>query len=115
MAGGGRLRIAGTGIDAEWPLEQSKWRTIRKRGANRGYKFRRGTPVRSIVIKRGKLLKIVARGEALPFDLAVDPTPVHVELTTGIHRYCWRFDDNVVFRPLRRFEVTNAAAPATCD
>jgi hypothetical protein len=92
------------------------WKYLGKVGQNKGYKWKSGSsPIRSIVIKRGKLVKVAGRGAALGFDLDDDPRPVRVSLGIGGHLYCFEFGgETVTFKPNKRFAAKRAGAPAAC-
>jgi hypothetical protein len=91
------------------------WRYLGRVGQNRGYRWTaEGAPIRTIVIKRGKLVRIAGRGGALGFDLDDNPDAVRVTLAIGGHLYCLEFGGAAAFRPDRRFVATGAGAPGVC-
>jgi len=117
VANDGSLRVVavgGDGFDATYPLERTGWAYLKGEGENRGYKFRKGTPVRKVILKPGKSLKILAKGEALEHTLATQPASVLVELRLGARRYCFEFGGTPAFKADKRYRATDAAAPTDC-
>jgi hypothetical protein len=112
---GGSLRVvSGAGFDDTYLLPGVSWKTLGEAGANKGYRFASSGPIRNVRVKRGKLIKIVAKGAALGHSLAGNPAPVDVVLTIGTERYCMRFGGTVTFAPGKRFLATDALAPGSC-
>ncbi len=120
---GATLRVgssAGASFDGVYDLPARHWRYVTRRGVVRGYKYvvPRGDdgtgPVTSVVITRGKNLRISARGEAIVLALDGEPNPVNVELTIGPQSSCMQFGGAVKFTSGRSFSSRNAPAPATC-
>jgi hypothetical protein len=114
---GGSLRVVatgGSGFDDTYDLAPTAWRYIRNAGDERGYKFSKGTPVRKVLLKPGKVLKIVAKGDALGHDLTLAPDAVQVEFRLGEQRYCLAFDQGLVFKPEKKLLGKSSEAPATC-
>jgi hypothetical protein len=114
---GGSLRVVatgGSGFDDTYDLAATGWRYIKKAGDERGYKFSKGTPVRKVLLKPGKVLKIVAKGDALGQDLTLEPTAVQVEVRLGEQRYCLAFTDGLVFKSGTKLLGKNAEAPPAC-
>jgi hypothetical protein len=92
------------------------WRYVGKAGRNKGYKWKsKSSPIRKIVIKRHKAVKVSGRGETLGFDLNDNPNPVRVTLRTGAHLYCLEFGGRQLkFKPDRRWAAKRSPAPTTC-
>jgi len=114
---GGTLRVisgAAGGFDDTYQLPLGAWTYVGKAGAGKGYKLKGASPVRRVLVKAGKKLKIVAKGSALGHDLTTSPAPVQVILSLGTHRLCMRFDAAASFKPGAKFLAKNALAPATC-
>jgi|RhiMetdeSRZDD1v2_1073273.scaffolds.fasta_scaffold611800_1 hypothetical protein len=115
---GGNLHVfttAGDAFNATYPLLPSDWKAIGKPKAIKGYRFKGGSgPIKLILVKAGKLVKIVGKGAQLQQSLAADPQPVNVVLTTGAARYCMSFGGTPTFTAGKRFLATNAPAPAAC-
>jgi hypothetical protein len=79
-----------------------------------GYKLHTHT-FTSILVKPGKIVKIVAKGTTLGHTLASDPRPVLVELRLGAERYCMGFGGDVKFTADKKYLAKNAtAADAAC-
>jgi hypothetical protein len=116
-AGGATLRLRGaaTGAEASYTLAAGGWR----RTGGRGFRFRARRadpgPIRTVVVKNGRALRVKGAGAALPFALADDPTPVAMTLTVGTDRYCLAFGGTVAFVPGKRVVARNAPPPAACD
>jgi hypothetical protein len=116
VAHGGWIRVRlsdGSGYDETFPVPAANWRYVKKAGDNRGYKGKKAGPVRVVVVKPGKVLKAVLKGEALGFSLDTEPSSVDVVLGIGDHRYCVRFETATKFGP-GRLVARNAAPPAVC-
>ena len=117
VANGGTLAIssAAGGFATRHDLAGA-WAYVGKVGQNKGYKWKSGSaPIRSIVIKRAKLLKVAGRGAALGFDLDANPNPVRVQLGIGGQLYCFEFDGEVVaFKTGTRYVAKRAGAPGAC-
>jgi hypothetical protein len=117
VTAGGTLRVvttAGDGFDDTYDLPAARWGYVKKEGANRGYKFRRTNPFKSILIQPGKRLKIVANGVGLGHTLGADPEPVDVVLRIGDHCYCLRFGGESTFKADKKWLAKSAPAPAGC-
>jgi len=71
-------------------------------------------PFHSLMVKGGKLVKGVAKGEQVGHTLAADPRPVDVELTLGGQRYCWRFGGTIQYVAQKKYLARDAAAPEAC-
>jgi hypothetical protein len=92
------------------------WKYVGKPGRNKGYKWKsKSSPIRKIVIKRHKAVKVSGRGDTLGFDLNDNPNPVRVTLRTGAHVYCLEFGGRQLkFKPDRRWAAKKSPAPTTC-
>jgi hypothetical protein len=114
---GGTLRVvstAGDGFDDTYALPADRWHHKGKAGANKGYKYRPTKPIRSVLVKPGGTLKVVAKGPELGHTLGSDPTPVWAILTLGSRRYCVRFGGTATFKEGKKLLAKDAAAPASC-
>jgi hypothetical protein len=111
---GGTLRVvSGTaGFDSTYPLPGARWKRLGREGANKGYKLTRATPVSQVLVKAGKLIKVLGKG-ALDTPLATSPDPVSVELTLGGRRYCLEFGGGT-FKEGKKYLAKNAPAPGAC-
>jgi CSLREA domain-containing protein len=117
VVNGGSLRVVavgGDGFDTTYDLPPEGWVYLKGEGNDRGYKFRRGTPVRKLILKPGKSLKILAKGDALAHTLTTQPDAVRVELRLGARRYCFEFGGTPTFKAARRYKAKNAGAPTAC-
>jgi hypothetical protein len=114
---GGWIRVRlndGSGYDETFPVPAANWRYLKKAGSNRGYKGKKAGPVRVVVVKPGKMLKAVLKGDALGFSLDTEPSSVDVVLGVGDHRYCVRFETAAKFSPGHKLVAKNAAPPVSC-
>jgi hypothetical protein len=115
---GGNLHVfttAGDGFDTVYPLLPSGWKAIGKPSAIKGFRFKGGRgPIKLVLVRRGKLVKVVGKGAQLGHSLALDPQPVGVVLTTGADRYCMSFGGAPSFTAGKRFLATNAPPPIAC-
>ena len=96
-----------------YTLPASGWELVGKPGAGKGYKYKGDGPVTVALVKRGKLVKAVGKGE-LGVSLGTDPDPVAITLTIGAERYCLAFGGTAIFDPEKKFVAKEAAAPAAC-
>lgn len=117
---GGSLRVRGVagGFDTVHALPASGWKILGKPGAGGGWKYTDKKalfgPVRSVVLKPGKTLKVSAKGAALAHSLASDPIPVAIVMSLGPQRYCLEFGGTVKLTPGKKLEAKEAPAPAGC-
>ncbi len=111
---GGSLRVstsAGGGFDTSYPLPASRWKPI---GKVRGYRFKDPAgPIKSVVVKPGKLAKAIGKGSGLGHTLAVNPDPVTVLLAVGTQRDCMSFAGGK-FVARKKYLATNDPPPAAC-
>jgi hypothetical protein len=114
---GGQLTIASTaGGFSKTHVLVGGWKYVGKAGKNKGYKWKsKSSPIRKIVIKRRKAVKVSGRGDTLGFDLNDNPNPVRVTLGIGAHVYCLEFGGRQLkFKPDRRWAAKKAPAPTIC-
>ena len=83
------------------------------------YKYKDKTlangPVKTAQVKGGKLVKLVAKGATMTFQLGLVPQgSVGVVFTSGSARYCTLFGGTVKKDTETQFKATKAAAPGTC-
>lgn len=116
-AEGGTLRVlsaAGDRFDATYILPPSGWRALSKKDASRGWKFTNGDTIKLVVVRRGKLLKVVGKGAGLSQTLGANPDPVGLVLTFGTHPDCLSFGGQTQFAAGKAFTAKNAPAPSVC-
>jgi hypothetical protein len=115
-AAGASLRVRATsgGFDVTYDLD-GRWHRLSRRGEVRGWRWRGPAPIKSVVLKRGRLLRIVGRGADLGHSLFSDPAGVAVELVLGQRPYCLEFGGDVRESSLSRFEARDAPAPSICE
>jgi hypothetical protein len=113
---GGSLTVfsASGGFDKTYDLPALNWHLKGKPGKNKGYKLKSADPIKTVLVKLGKSLKVVAKGEALAHTLDADPNPVHVELRLGAQVYCLTFGGQTKFKAGKMYMAKKAKAPDAC-
>lgn len=111
---GSSLRIVGGTFDDTYALPSGNWVPLKKKKPEKGYKFKKGDPIKTILVKPGKQLKIVGKGEALGHSLGADPERVDVELRLGGRRYCMTFGGDTTFKDGKKFLAKNAPTATGC-
>jgi hypothetical protein len=115
---GGSLRIVSGrdgGFDATYELDAMQWSPLKRKDPFKGWKYSRGTPIKKILLRAGKLLKIVGKGSELEQSLEADPSPVDVVLIVGNQRYCARFDETKKFKRGKQYVALTSGAPQACQ
>jgi hypothetical protein len=120
---GAALRVVSTtgdGFDATYALPAAGWRTQGRAGHIRGHQYHDANlangPIAAVVVRNGKLLKVMGRGSKLTHTLGADPNPVGVVLTIGTSRQCMSFGGSKPkFVAGKRFGSHGAPPPASCD
>jgi hypothetical protein len=110
-----RLRSVAGGFDLRFDLPKQNWVYLRAPEDNRGFEYRdraREAAVNAVIVKDGRLTKIL--GGNLQVPLANDPDPVDVTLIIGSQRYCMSFGGDAHFDANRRFLAEDAPAPGAC-
>jgi hypothetical protein len=112
---GASLRVvaASGSFDVTYPLDDG-WRLLGKPGQNRGYKRRGRGPIRKLVVKTDRLLRVVGRGAELEHSLLTDPETVAVELRLGARHYCLEFGGTSHTRTPRKLVAVDAPAASFC-
>lgn len=113
---GGALRVASErgDFDTTYQLPASGWKYVGRAGQGRGYKFRGSGAIKSVVVKPGKLARVIGRGASLEHTLAANPNPVAVVLELGAQAYCGRFGGATEFTAGTKYLAKSAPAPAEC-
>jgi hypothetical protein len=117
---GGSLRVASTagGFDDTYQLPAGNWEYLGQSGQQKGYRYRdpdlANGPVKLVVVKNGKVVRIVGKGSGLGHTLGTNPDPVDVVLTAGARTYCMSFGGTTSFTVNKVFTAKDAAAPAAC-
>ena len=112
-----RLRSVTGGFDLRFDLPKANWNYLRAPEDDRGYKYRdrsRVASIHAVIVKDGRLTKIIGGGPDLQASLANDPNPVDVSLIIGNQRYCMSFGGATTFDAGRRFLAEDAPAPGAC-
>ena len=111
---GGSLRVstsAGDAFGTSYPLPASRWKPI---GKGKGYRFKDPAgPIKSVVVKPGKVAKAIGKGSGLGHTLAANPDPVTVLLAVGTQRDCMSFAGGK-FVAGKKYLATNDPPPAAC-
>jgi hypothetical protein len=101
-----------------YDLPSENWKVLGGAGNNLGYKYSdpalAAGPIKTALIKAGKLVKAVGKGGALGHDLGSNPDPVGAVLAVGGQRYCTSFGGTVSFTAGKKFLAKDAPAPGAC-
>src|SRR5262249_13587461 len=84
-----RLRSVSGGFDLRFDLPKDNWDYLRAPEADRGYQYSdrsRTASIHAVIVKDGRLTKIIGGGPNLQASLANDPNPVDVSLIIGNQR-----------------------------
>lgn len=109
------IHSAGVGTPAfRVPLEATDWKPIKASKPQLGCKYA-GDVVRSLQLKRGKLLKLAAQADDLGIPIATDPRPIRIEVAHGTVRHCFEFGGGrASHKPGKKLLVTDAAPASVC-
>jgi hypothetical protein len=111
------LRSQVDGFERRVRLPKENWSYLGAPETNRGYRFAdrdNSAPIRSVLVKDGKVLKMNGAAMQLGPSLGADPKPVDVVLILGNHRYCMSFGGKTTFVDGKRFLASKAPAPQAC-
>jgi hypothetical protein len=117
---GGRLRVRSAGFDHTYELPAANWFYGGQPGLDIGYLYRDrrqlAGPIRSVLVRNGRLLRVTGRGSLLGHDLSASPDPVIVVLQIGAigERHCLQFGGSTRFVPGRLYRATGAPPPSPC-
>ena len=117
VANGAKVRvlsIEGDVFDGTYELPASGWKYVKKKGAVVGYKFHGKGPIKSALVRDGKLVRIAGGGSDLTHTIGANPAPVRVVLTLGEQQLCFEFGGAVTFKAGKRYVASGAPAPARC-
>jgi cysteine-rich repeat protein len=116
VTAGGSLRVRSStgGFAQDYALPAAGWRYKGKQGKNKGYLFKGDGPIVKVVLKNGKLAKVVGKGEALVQSLDADPDPVHVALGIGGTTYCASFGGKKKFAPGKKYLAKKPPVAGSC-
>ncbi len=107
--------VGGDQFDITYVLDQASWQTVSDPGDNLGYKYvdraHLHGPIKTVVVKPGKVVKVVGKGPLLGHTLTTDPTPVRALLTLGGKTYCLQFGGTRTFTPGTSYKAVDALAP----
>ncbi|HLY38946.1 MAG TPA: hypothetical protein VKU61_12970 [Candidatus Binatia bacterium] len=112
--GGGSVRVfttSGDAFDDTYPLPASRWKSIAK---GKGFKYVDPSgPIRLVIVKQGKMVKVTGQGGGLMDTLAANPDPVRVLIAAGSEGYCAEFAGGH-FAAGKKYIAANAPPPASC-
>jgi cysteine-rich repeat protein len=126
--GGGVLRLANpsSGEEALFSLAASGWKVAPQPQGALGYVYREprpsSAPCKKVVVRDGRLLRIICRGEGIDFTLN-EPTQGSLSLSLQLGNdppVCLSFGGRVIRdfgtgpRPLGRFVARDSPAPVEC-
>lgn len=113
---GGALRVVSApgGFDTTYELPASGWKYQGRAGEGKGYKFTGSGAIKSVLVKPGKLARVIGKGSSLGHTLAANPNPVGVILELGAQAYCGRFGGSPQFKESTKYFTKSAPAPAEC-
>jgi hypothetical protein len=112
---GGTLFYRAANSTVSYDLPASGWKYQGKAGQNKGYKFKGTHSIKSVIVKKDKLVSIVGKGDGLGQDLSADPRPVRITLQLGARRYCTEFGGTIQFKAGTKFLAKGAPAPTACS
>jgi hypothetical protein len=115
---GGSLRLrwsvgAAAAFDETYALPAASWQAISRNGVVKGYRLAPVPPFTQVVVKPGKVLRILGAG-GFGFSLDDEPDAVDVVLTLGSMRHCMTFGGDAVFTPGRRYVAKDAPVSPLC-
>ena len=118
VVNGGSLRVASAGFDDTYGLPASGWSYVGSAGQQKGYRYSDRSlangPVKFVLVRNGRVVRIVGKGAGLGQSLAADPDPVDLVLTTGARTYCMQFGGATTFNAGVSFVARDATAPGAC-
>ena len=112
--------VGGDHFDDTYALDPGMWHLFGQPGDNLGYKYIDRSllsgPIKTVVVKPGKVIKVVGKGADLGHTLNLDPTPVRALLTLGGKIYCLEFGPQRLFNPDVSYKSNDSSAPplASC-
>ena len=118
---GGTLRVvtsADNAFDATYALPATGWKLTRNLSGQQTYRYTdqnlQAGPIRNVVVRDGKLLRLLGLGSGLDLPLQAEPDPTMIVLTLGERRYCMTFGGKATFHAERRYSAHDAPAPIAC-
>jgi glucose/arabinose dehydrogenase len=114
---GSQVQVMSGFFQATYPLAIGNFAYLGAPGANRGYTYKDADlsdgPIRSLIVKNGKLLRMTGRGSALGHALGINPGPVQVVVTLAGRTHSMRFGGTTTFRAATRYSARKAPSPGT--
>ena len=113
---GGALRVVSVpgDFDTTYELPASGWKYQGKAGQGKGYKFTGIGAIKSVVVKAGKIARVIGKGSSLGHALTANPNPVAVVLEPGAQSYCGRFGGSAQFTAGTKYLAKSAPPPDEC-
>jgi hypothetical protein len=113
----GELVIQAVGAGAptqHYPLAAALWKPINAKKPEKGCKYRKGPVAATVLLKTGKVLKVIANADDLGVPLATDPRPVRIEVRHGDRRLCVEFGGTAKHKPNKKLRARKAAPATGC-
>lgn len=115
VVNGGQVRLCSAGFQSNYELPAAGWSYIGKSTAPKGYRFKSKTgPIRQVDVRSGKQIKVVGQGDGLTHNLATNPNPLDIVVTTGDKNYCMRFGGTPAFIANKLYKAKKANGPDGC-
>ena len=117
VVNGGSVRVLSTDgdvFDTTYALPNTGWRYVKKKGALVGFTFKGKGAVRQVVVRVGKIVRVVGRGSGLGHTLGLAPDEVRVVLELGSKPYCTEFTGAGKFKEGKLFTSGATAPPTRC-
>ncbi|HEV7731857.1 MAG TPA: DUF3089 domain-containing protein [Candidatus Binatia bacterium] len=114
---GATLRVLSTDgdvFDTTYELPKTGWHYTKKKGALVGYAYRGKGAVKQVVVRAGKVVRVVGAGDDLGHSITLAPDEVRVVLTLGARQYCTEFEGVGRFKSGKLFTSGSTHPPTRC-
>jgi hypothetical protein len=111
------LAVGGDGFEVTYTLPAAGWRLLGAGNPTYGVRYRdRKGPIKRVVFKAGRLLKVTGGGPQLVQTLGSEPVTVEIDLLIGQYRYRLAFGGGAAhqFMPNKRLVRRSAPRPGGC-
>jgi len=112
----GELVIEAVGAAApvrRYALDAEFWKPINAKKPEKGCKYRKGPVVATVLLKAGKMLKVIANAPDLGVPLPTDPRPVRISVRHGDVLHCLEFGGKRGHHRPNKKLFARLASPAT--